>query len=402
VTPTREWLTARLTGLAVSASLESLTLAVALLEALPGRDISPAALMAAQRAREDETDDPKRTVGPWKEVDGGWMTVRETPDRANYAACASDGAWTVYPYEETPDPEGADDPGNFIKSIWLDPKITKFVPFDHAEKPIFDNEKWEMTDIMVGECPNVLFYRRNEHFDPSQYLNESTFNWGEHSDSKDALGNKGGRSVMLVAIKLLYYLGVRNIFLLGCDFKMDENTKYHFDQDRSTGSQKGNNSTYHILKSRFDALKPYFDQVGLNVYNCNPDSGLKTFPFMSFQDAVNIATKDIPNIYTERTSGLYDRKANEKNKKQETKQDNKQSIDLTKTEFSENEKTLTKQELDRLRKKLNDLKHAKEIYVKMPDRNIETLNKLEEQISIARKEFREYEIIKNKVWGIPK
>jgi hypothetical protein len=295
-----------------------------------------------------------------------------------------------------------DDPGNFIKSIWLDPKITKFVPFDHAEKPIFDNEKWEMTDIMVGECPNVLFYRRNEHFDPSQYLNESTFNWGEHSDSKDALGNKGGRSVMLVAIKLLYYLGVRNIFLLGCDFKMDENTKYHFDQDRSTGSQKGNNSTYHILKSRFDALKPYFDQVGLNVYNCNPDSGLKTFPFMSFQDAVNIATKDIPNIYTERTSGLYDRKANEKNKKQETKQDNKQSIDLTKTEFSENEKTLTKQELDRLRKKLNDLKHAKEIYVKMPDRNIETLNKLEEQISIARKEFREYEIIKNKVWGIPK
>ena len=50
--PDRAWLTARLTGLAVSASLESLTLAVALFESLPPKDISPAALMAAQRARE--------------------------------------------------------------------------------------------------------------------------------------------------------------------------------------------------------------------------------------------------------------------------------------------------------------------------------------------------------------
>lgn len=64
MTPTREWLTARLTGLAVSASLESLTLAVALLEALPARDISPAALMAAQRARETGTEPPLRPCDP--------------------------------------------------------------------------------------------------------------------------------------------------------------------------------------------------------------------------------------------------------------------------------------------------------------------------------------------------
>lgn len=60
----REWLTARLTGLAVSASLESLTTAVALLENLPPRDIGPAALMAAQRAREDGTETPLRPCDP--------------------------------------------------------------------------------------------------------------------------------------------------------------------------------------------------------------------------------------------------------------------------------------------------------------------------------------------------
>ena len=108
--PDRAWLTARLTGLAVSASLESLTLAVALLENLPTRDISPASLMAAQRAREDETDDPQRTVGPWRDDGGHWMVVRETHDRTDYAACASDGAWTVYAYEENPNPEEPAEP----------------------------------------------------------------------------------------------------------------------------------------------------------------------------------------------------------------------------------------------------------------------------------------------------
>ncbi len=60
----REWLTARLTGLAVSASLESLTLAVGLLENLPPRDISPASLMAAQLAREAGTETPLRPCDP--------------------------------------------------------------------------------------------------------------------------------------------------------------------------------------------------------------------------------------------------------------------------------------------------------------------------------------------------
>lgn len=298
-----------------------------------------------------------------------------------------------------------DDPGNFIKSIWLDPKITKFIPFDHTEKRLFDNEKWEDMDKLVGECPNTYFYRRNEHFSPEQFLIEGTFNWGEHSNSLDELGNKGGRSVMLVAIKLLYYLGIRKIFLLGCDFKMDDNTKYHFDQDRSIGSQKGNNATYQILKSRFEALLPEFEKVGLKVFNCNPESGLKVFPMINFDEAINLATSNIPDIETERTAGLYDRKAN--SKKIVTKPiapiiDNKivTTIDLTKDVYTEGEKAAAKQELDKLRKILDDVKHARDTYKMMPDASPENVSKLEEAVQKARKNFRDYELVKNRVWGI--
>jgi len=208
-----------------------------------------------------------------------------------------------------------DDPTSFIKSVWFDPTIMKFAPLDSTEKFIFDNEKWEETKIHVGDCPNVMYYRRNEHFRAAQFLFESTVNWGCHKDQG------GGRSVMHAAIRLLFYLGVRDIFLLGVDFKMDEETKYHFDQDRSKGSQKGNSKTYGLLIERLTQLKPYFAQHGLNIYNCNPDSGLKIFPFIDVEEAVRYAASILPeDLENERTSGLYDRKALLKDaKKQEDK-----------------------------------------------------------------------------------
>ena len=304
-----------------------------------------------------------------------------------------------------------DRPDSFMKSIWLDPKITKFVPFDHTEKTIFDNDKWEMMETKVGECPNTYFLRRNEHFVPEQFLTEGTFNWGEHSNAQDALGNKGGRSVMLVAMKLLYYLGVRNIYLLGCDFKMDSHTKYHFPQDRSVGSQKGNNSTYEILKARYEALLPFFMNAGLKVFNCNQESGLKVFPYMSFEDAIKQATENMPDISTERTEGLYDRQANDRKKTfvplgpvNETPAAAPHvapaMVDITKTEFTEEEKRLVKVELDRLRRVLDDAKQARDTYKMMPDADPGNLVKLENIVGIARKNFRDYELVKNKVWGI--
>jgi hypothetical protein len=201
-----------------------------------------------------------------------------------------------------------DDPMHFIKSIWLDPKIQKFAPFHHAEKKIFDSDTWEEMDMRVGDCPNVLYYRRNEDFIPEQFLTEDSFNWGNHTDKIDEFGQKGGRSVLFVALRMMFYLGVRNLFLLGVDFNMSEKDKYHFEQDRHKGSINGNNSSYKIMMKRFEALKPFCDQMGFNVFNCNPNSALKAFPFKPFEEAWELATSEMPiNIANERTAGLYDR-----------------------------------------------------------------------------------------------
>ena len=67
-----------------------------------------------------------------------------------------------------------------------------------------------------------------------------------------------------------------------------------------------------MLNLRFDMLQPLFKARGFNVYNCYKESGLKTFPFLPFKDALAMA-KTIPD--PDPTAGLYDRKAKEKETK---------------------------------------------------------------------------------------
>jgi len=226
-----------------------------------------------------------------------------------------------------------DSPQSFIMSTWLDSTITKFVPYASAEKRLFDNNKWKMSDITVGQCPSVFYYRRNEHFKAEQFLLEDTFNWGNHSNlchcgywrndlKKLKKGEKkitvcpecgqtafGSRSVLLPAVRMMYFLGVRNLFLLGCDFQMKSGQKnYHFDQDRTNGSVNGNNSSYKMLTKRFSELKPIFDKMGYQIFNCNPESNLDVFPKVDYKEAIETIIACMPDTKNERTKGLYDRK----------------------------------------------------------------------------------------------
>lgn len=204
-----------------------------------------------------------------------------------------------------------DDPKRFLKSIWLDPTICKIVPHAHAEKPLFDSEKWtdlempslltnKMQRVLVGDCPNVLYFHRNSKFMADRFLEEDTINWG------NAAEYGGGRSVMLPTLRMLHLLGFRKVFMLGADFKMSENYTYHFDEQRNKGAVRGNMSTYDRMKNEyFPALKPIFDEEGFEVYNCTEGSELKTFPFVKYEDAIQYCMEPLGDLVNERTWGLY-------------------------------------------------------------------------------------------------
>lgn len=194
-----------------------------------------------------------------------------------------------------------DKPSQFVRSVWMDPRVMKFCPYDNVDKPIFNSDTWEFTDTTPGDSPNTWFFKRNDRFNADTFMYEDTFNWGSHKDYG------GKRSVMLIALRLLHYLGIRKIFLFGCDFKMSKDYTYHFKQERHESSIRSNNSTYDALKERFEQLKPHFEKLGLEIYNCNPDSTLKAFPFLTPDEAFQMALDGFPDVDNERTDGLYDR-----------------------------------------------------------------------------------------------
>ncbi len=201
-----------------------------------------------------------------------------------------------------------DSPDHFVRSVWLDPCIMKFAPICHAEKLIFNSDSWRFMDTRAEDCPNVVFFRRNERFIASEFLWEESVNWGSHKKYG------GGRSVMLAALRILFILGIRIVYLLGVDFRMNATVKYHFSQERRKGSIEGNNSTYRKLQERFAELRPLFEKEDFHVYNCNPHSSLKVFDYVSYEEAVrrSLAEFDFVDTERERTEGLYDTSTEDK------------------------------------------------------------------------------------------
>lgn len=187
-----------------------------------------------------------------------------------------------------------DDPKRFLPSIWSDPTITKFVPLAHLIKPTWDTNQG-LPGPPVQSFPNVVGFRRNEHFIPSQWLYEDTINWGNHKD----LG--GGRSCMISALRIIHLLGFRKVYLIGCDFYMSEENKYFFEEHRTDKAIRSNNDSFQHMTRFFTALAPEFEVNGFQVYNCNPESGLKVFPHMNFDAAISENVIDTSGT----TLGMY-------------------------------------------------------------------------------------------------
>lgn len=166
----------------------------------------------------------------------------------------------------------ADDPIQFHENIWRDPTIMKFVRRSNYYKPFRTGE-------FVRNQPNVFYFDINEDFDSNNFLTEPTVNFGCHSNSYDEFGNKGGRCVMLMSLKILYYLGFKYIYLLGCDFEMKHEHPYAFEQGKHAGGCASNNDKFRMINERLTALAPKFKEKGITVKNCTPNSKLTAFEY---------------------------------------------------------------------------------------------------------------------------
>ena len=172
-----------------------------------------------------------------------------------------------------------DNPNSFHQAIWTDPSIIKFVRAANAEKV---------------DYPNLYSFDVNEDFKVETFFEEPTIAFGNHTDLIDAYGQKGGRSVIYCSFRLMYYLGIRRIYLIGCDFKMDESRPYVFNQQKWKGGVSTNNKHYEIMNIRFKHLNEKAKTLGLKFYNCSPESSLTAFDHLDFNEAIKRETIETP------------------------------------------------------------------------------------------------------------
>lgn len=214
-----------------------------------------------------------------------------------------------------------DGTGKFHDSLWRDPAVLKLTPVKmwngtgrpERHKGIFhrapNGELRQVPGVRAKWMPSVYGFHRNSDFRPNEWLFEPTINQG--NDEQHARGEKGHKpngfpnviNTMFAALRIAFYLGVKRLYLLGCDFSMDVTRPYGFEQEKNPGGVGGCNASYGKMCCMFDALRPHFDAVGFEVYNCNPDSGCWSFDSRSFADALADATDGFEPILN--TKGWY-------------------------------------------------------------------------------------------------
>lgn len=241
-----------------------------------------------------------------------------------------------------------DKPARFLTSVFMDPRICKFIGDGKHGEWLRDEQKWadagcpdvghfsdehseaykireqvqaEMPDadkktikqeaevrcikwhtqwdsgIKVEDCPNVVYCKLSTHFKPKEFLTEPVYCMG---NSKE---HGGGRSVMLFALKALFVLGFRRVFLVGCDWFMAKEFSYGFEEKRHSHAVNNNNTTFGRITSMLVQAYEHFADHDFIVENCNPNSFLTAIPYRPLDEAIEIARAKMPKH--EVTAGRY-------------------------------------------------------------------------------------------------
>ena len=208
----------------------------------------------------------------------------------------------------------SDPPLKFSHSIWLDPAIMKWVPTPKMSgkrarlKRKKEDGKFEQLDRTVPECPNVWGFRRDPWMWPDErFFTSNGAPWGNLKVGVEKTGQPKTVNTMLLAIRVLRYLGAKRVFLIGADFRMSKSYGYAFPQDIANKDQEGrgisrwDNDQYAVVNDWLCQMqkKGVFEKFGMEVYNCYRNSSLRAFPFVNFSDAIiecKGIVEDVPDL----------------------------------------------------------------------------------------------------------
>jgi hypothetical protein len=172
---------------------------------------------------------------------------------------------------------GADKPLCYSQKILQDPRLMKFAGIGRRNIRA-GNIDWKFQ-------PNTYFFGTTEEgWNYRNFLNpDRDFVWWKNT--------------FYIAIQILYRLGFRKIYLIGCQFKIGDK-HYSYDKQLTGDEKEWNKKTYNHVVTRMKELKPLFDRKDFKVISCTPDSPLnEIYPTMDFDEAIADSLQDFPRSW---------------------------------------------------------------------------------------------------------
>lgn len=200
----------------------------------------------------------------------------------------------------------ADPPEKFTHSVWLDPGVMKFIPTQKLKRggkgvlrrKLPDGTFERLPGGTIG-MPNVWGYERRSWMRPDEtFFTLPSAAWGNHDEGVAETGEEKTVCTMLLGLRLLRHMGAGAVYLLGVDFWMQAGNGYSFDQGRDTKAAATNNSQFRVVNEWLCRMQAngVFTRFGLTVYNLNPVSGLRAFPHVPFDKALEVACNGIEQV----------------------------------------------------------------------------------------------------------
>ena len=169
---------------------------------------------------------------------------------------------------------GADKAQGYSPSILLDPTFMKFTYISRVDCKVNDAE-WK-------DLPNTYFIGSDDKMRADRFFEpHRDFIWW--------------KNVFMLSLQVLYRLGFRKVFTVGCEFRINQKYQYAYDTAMSDKQINYNQRTYSMVVDQLKSIQPHAKKVGFEVISCTPDSKINDFvPYLDFDKAIKYVTEQIP------------------------------------------------------------------------------------------------------------
>lgn len=184
----------------------------------------------------------------------------------------------------------------FHSSMFFDPKCLVFAPnaklVRHVRMQDSDTKEFHVSNYQLKDCPNVYGFCRSGQFHPDTFFSDWYAHWGQGGKQSDRDFTR--LATMIMGIRLLHYLGIREIYMLGVDFWMTSEQPYAWGGNKTSG-----NRIWPKLNKMLVKIKEMSAKAGVSIYNCNPDSRCDIFTYVPYEQAIGTMSEPFGD-------GVYD------------------------------------------------------------------------------------------------